>query len=104
MIDSKPSEQDGRQSILWLTEQGKAAFEPLNERAHDEIGILMGSLTESDQIRLVKAMESIKELLSFGQKDKMPLTCFAPTSPATWAGWFIFTACSTRRNTVGTRR
>lgn len=69
-IDSKPSEQDGRQSILRLTEKGKTAFAPLNERARDEIGILLGALNEDDQIRLVKAMESIKELLNPGPKNR----------------------------------
>ena len=71
-IDSKPSEQDGRQSILSLTEKGKAAFAPLNERAREEIGVLIGTLTESDQIRLVRAMESIKEILSPDLKSKTP--------------------------------
>ena len=87
LIDSKPSEQDGRQSILWLTEEGKAAFAPLNERARDEIGILMGSLSESDQIRLVKAMESVKELLSPGPKTKMPYL-LRPHQPGDM-GWVV---------------
>jgi DNA-binding MarR family transcriptional regulator/GNAT superfamily N-acetyltransferase len=87
LIDSKPSEQDGRQSVLWLTEQGKAAFAPLNERARDEIGILMGSLTESDQIRLVKAMESIKELLSLGPKNQIPYL-LRPHQPGDM-GWVV---------------
>jgi DNA-binding MarR family transcriptional regulator/GNAT superfamily N-acetyltransferase len=87
LIDSKPSEKDGRQSILWLTEQGKAAFAPLNERARDEIGILMGSLTESDQTRLVKAMESIRELLSLRPKGKMPYL-LRPHQPGDM-GWVV---------------
>jgi len=87
LIDSKPSEQDGRQSILCLTEEGKAAFAPLNERARDEIGILMGSLSESDQIRLVKAMESVKELLSPGPKTKMPYL-LRPHQPGDM-GWVV---------------
>jgi DNA-binding MarR family transcriptional regulator/GNAT superfamily N-acetyltransferase len=87
LIDSKPSDQDGRQSILWLTDQGKAAFAPLNERARDEIGILLGSLTESDQIRLVKGMESIKELLSFRPKNKMPYL-LRPHQPGDM-GWVV---------------
>jgi DNA-binding MarR family transcriptional regulator/GNAT superfamily N-acetyltransferase len=88
LIDSKPSEQDGRQSILWLTEQGKAAFAPLNERARDEIGILLGSLTESDQVRLVKGMESIKELLSLRPKNKMPYL-LRPHQPGDM-GWVVY--------------
>ena len=87
LIDSKPSEQDGRQSILWLTDQGKAAFAPLNERARDEIGILLGSLTESDQNRLVKGMESIKELLSLRPKNKMPYL-LRPHQPGDM-GWVV---------------
>jgi DNA-binding MarR family transcriptional regulator/GNAT superfamily N-acetyltransferase len=87
LIDSKPSEKDGRQSILWLTEQGKAAFAPLNERARDEIGILMGSLTESDQTRLVKAMESIRELLSLLPKGRMPYL-LRPHQPGDM-GWVV---------------
>ena len=71
-IDSKPSDKDGRQSILWLTEKGKATFAPLNERARDEIGVLLGALNETDQIRLVRAMESIQEILSPGPKNKAP--------------------------------
>jgi len=72
LIESRHSEQDGRQSILGLTKKGKTAFAPLNERARDEISILLGALGESDQIRLVKAMESIKELLSPTPKNKGP--------------------------------
>ena len=72
LIDSKPSEQDGRQSILWLTEQGKAAFAPLNDRARDEIGVLLSSLNENDQIQLVKSMENIRALLSPGSNSKVP--------------------------------
>jgi GNAT superfamily N-acetyltransferase len=87
LIDSKPSDQDGRQSILWLTEQGKAAFAPLNERARDEIGILLGALTESDQIRLVKAMESIKATLSLRSENKMPYL-LRPHQPGD-LGWVV---------------
>jgi DNA-binding MarR family transcriptional regulator/N-acetylglutamate synthase-like GNAT family acetyltransferase len=87
LIESKPSELDGRQSILRLTEKGKEAFSPLNERARDEIRILLGSLSESDQIQLVKAMESIKELLSPGPKHKAPYL-LRPHQPGDM-GWVV---------------
>jgi DNA-binding MarR family transcriptional regulator/N-acetylglutamate synthase-like GNAT family acetyltransferase len=86
-IDSKPSEQDGRQSILSLTEKGKAAFAPLNERARDEIGALIGTLNESDQIRLVRAMGSIKEILSPDSKNKTPYL-LRPHQPGDM-GWVV---------------
>jgi DNA-binding MarR family transcriptional regulator/GNAT superfamily N-acetyltransferase len=87
LIESKPSEQDGRQSILRLTQKGKEAFSPLNERARDEIGILLGSLSESDQIQLVKAMERIKELLGPGPKTKAPYL-LRPHQPGDM-GWVV---------------
>ena len=87
-IDSKLSDKDGRQSILWLTEKGKATFAPLNERARDEIGVLLNALNESDQIRLVKAMESIKELLSPGSKNKAPYL-LRPHQPGDM-GWVVY--------------
>jgi len=86
-VGSKPSEQDGRQSILSLTEKGKAAFSPLNERARDEIGVLIGALNESDQIRLVQAMESIKEILSPVAKIKAPYL-LRPHQPGDM-GWVV---------------
>jgi DNA-binding MarR family transcriptional regulator/N-acetylglutamate synthase-like GNAT family acetyltransferase len=86
-IDSKPSEQDGRQSILWLTERGRAAFAPLNERARDEIGVLIDGLSESDQIRLVQAMERIKDILSPGAKNKAPYL-LRPHQPGDM-GWVV---------------
>jgi DNA-binding MarR family transcriptional regulator/N-acetylglutamate synthase-like GNAT family acetyltransferase len=86
-IDSKPSEQDGRLSILRLTAKGKTAFAPLNDRARDEIGILLGALNESDQIRLVQAMESIKQLLSPGPKNKTPYL-LRPHQPGDM-GWVV---------------
>jgi DNA-binding MarR family transcriptional regulator/GNAT superfamily N-acetyltransferase len=88
LIESKPSDQDGRQSILWLTERGKEEFAPLNERARDEIGVLLGTLSESDQARLVGAMESVKELLSPGPRNKMPYL-LRPHQPGDM-GWVVY--------------
>ena len=86
-IASKPSEQDGRQSILSLTEKGRAAFAPLNDRARVEIGVLIGALAEGDQIRLVQAMATIKEILSPEQKNKMPYL-LRPHQPGDM-GWVV---------------
>jgi DNA-binding MarR family transcriptional regulator/GNAT superfamily N-acetyltransferase len=87
LINSKPSKQDGRQSVLSLTEQGKAAFAPLNERAGDEIHTLLSPLPESEQIRLVEAMERIKDLLSLRHKTKLPYL-LRPHQPGDM-GWVV---------------
>jgi DNA-binding MarR family transcriptional regulator/N-acetylglutamate synthase-like GNAT family acetyltransferase len=87
LVESRPSEHDGRQSILWLTEKGKEEFAPLNERARDEIGILLGMLNERDQIRLVKAMESVEALLRPGRKNRTPYL-LRPHQPGDM-GWVV---------------
>jgi len=86
-IHSKVSKQDGRQSILTLTEKGKTAFAPLNERARDEIRTLIGPLNDEDQIRLVQAMETIQEILSPGPKNKAPYL-LRPPQPGDM-GWVV---------------
>jgi DNA-binding MarR family transcriptional regulator/GNAT superfamily N-acetyltransferase len=87
LVDSKPSEQDGRQSILWLTQKGKAVFAPLNERALEEIRIMLGALSEGDQVRLVEAMQRIKELLTLPSKSKTPYL-LRPHQPGDM-GWVV---------------
>jgi len=86
-IASRPSKKDGRTSVLRLTKKGQAAFAPLNERARDEIGVLMGALSESDQTRLVRAMETIKEILSPAKESKMPYL-LRPHQPGDM-GWVV---------------
>jgi DNA-binding MarR family transcriptional regulator/GNAT superfamily N-acetyltransferase len=87
LVDSKPSEQDGRQSILWLTQKGKAVFAPLNERALEEIRIMLGALSEGDQVRLVEAMQRIIELLTLPSKSKTPYL-LRPHQPGDM-GWVV---------------
>jgi len=64
LIEKKASEADGRQSLLLLTEQGQQAFAPLNERAQQEIGALLKTLSAPEQNQLISAMHTISGLLS----------------------------------------
>src|SRR5260370_9057966 len=63
LIEKKTSEADGRQSLLLLTEQGLQAFAPLNERAQEEIGALLKTLSAPEQSQLINAMHTISRLL-----------------------------------------
>lgn len=87
LIESRPSLQDRRHSILQLTKRGKDAFMPLDHRAHEEIREMLAQLSDSDQIRLVEAMQCIRELLSPGGKSKTPYL-LRPHQPGDM-GWVV---------------
>ncbi len=87
LIDSKASESDGRQFLLRLTKKGEKSFAPLNARAQDEIGEMLGSLSEAEQRRLVEAMNTIQGLFGAQPEKKTPYL-IRPHQPGDM-GWVI---------------
>src|SRR5262245_40550728 len=63
LIARRPSENDGRQSVIWLTEKGRKAFAELNGRSHNDIEALLDGLSPVDQSRLIEAMRVVEGLL-----------------------------------------
>lgn len=63
LIGKKAAERDGRQSVLWLTAQGRKVIGPLEVRARRQIGAILKPLTADEQTRLVSAMGTIEGLL-----------------------------------------
>jgi DNA-binding MarR family transcriptional regulator/N-acetylglutamate synthase-like GNAT family acetyltransferase len=61
------SATDRRQSLLSLTEAGRAAFAPLDRRSREEVGALLAPLPEPAQASLVEAMARIEALLGSGR-------------------------------------
>jgi len=64
LVEKRPSPDDGRQSILSLTEPGQQAFQILNSRSRAEIAALLGGVSNADQFRMIGAMETIEALLA----------------------------------------
>src|SRR5688572_3207753 len=71
LVEQHRSATDGRRRILTLTEHGRAVFEPLDRRSHDDIAGLLARLTADDRQRLVAAMASIEEAL--GEREAAPV-------------------------------
>ncbi|CAG4888232.1 hypothetical protein R69919_00494 [Paraburkholderia gardini] len=63
LISRRPSEVDARQSLLALTDAGRAAYEPLDEAANDEVCAQLTRLDPAEQEQLVAAMQLIERLL-----------------------------------------
>jgi len=87
LISRKPSETDGRQSLIRLTEKGRKAFAELNAHSHNEIEALLGRLSPADRDRLIDAMRIIEELLGAQPEQKVPYI-IRPHRPGDM-GWVI---------------
>jgi DNA-binding MarR family transcriptional regulator/GNAT superfamily N-acetyltransferase len=72
VICKVPSETDGRQRLLRLTDQGREAFALLDRRSRDEVAELLADLSEDEQGRLLKAMQTIEGIFDKGLKFSEP--------------------------------
>lgn len=63
LIARTPSASDGRQSLVSLTEPGRAAFALLDERSRAEVGALLGTRPVVEQNRAIAAMHALERLL-----------------------------------------
>jgi DNA-binding MarR family transcriptional regulator/GNAT superfamily N-acetyltransferase len=57
------TKDDGRRRILKLSDKGRGVFKLLNDRARDQAKVILKGVTEEDQIRLVRAMTAIEDIL-----------------------------------------
>src|SRR5437867_1517249 len=70
LIEKVRSERDGRQQLLRLTLAGGEAFALLDQRSRDEVADMLSDLTEGEQERLLKAMQTIESILDEGKVFK----------------------------------
>ena len=87
LLKRTPSKADGRQSHLFLTARGQAAFAPLNTRSREEIGSMLRALRARDQIRLVDSMHTIEGVLGAQPEKKVPYL-LRPHRPGDM-GWVV---------------
>lgn len=87
LLKRTPSEDDGRQSYLSLTQRGHAAFAPLNTRSHEDIGAMLAALPAPEQARLVQAMHAIEGILGAQPEQKVPYL-LRPHRPGDM-GWVV---------------
>ncbi len=59
-LQRSPSPADARQSLLRLTDAGRAAFEPLQQRSREEAAALLDPLPPARREQLVQAMAALQ--------------------------------------------
>jgi DNA-binding MarR family transcriptional regulator len=84
LIKKTRSETDARASLLALTRQGRASFEPLNKASHQEVAAMLKQLSQAEQQQLVMAMHQIEGLL-----DKHSTSYLLRDPQAGDMGWVI---------------
>ena len=87
LIERRPSAEDGRRSVLCLSEAGQAAFAGLNARSRGQIEALLETLSEGGQRRLAAAMETIEDLLGDEPPRRVPYI-LRPHQPGD-IGWVV---------------
>lgn len=87
LIDKQPSETDGRQTVLRLTEEGQGAFALLNSRSRNQIEEMLSALSQTDQSRLIESMNTIQSLLGSAPEHSVPYL-LRPHQPGDM-GWVV---------------
>lgn len=85
LLEKVRPDNDGRQRLLRLTEEGKNAFTLLDQRSRDEVSEMLSDLSEEQQQRLLKAMQTIESILTKGFKYSEPF--FLRTHEVGDMGW-----------------
>jgi DNA-binding MarR family transcriptional regulator/N-acetylglutamate synthase-like GNAT family acetyltransferase len=88
LIGKSPSEADGRQSLLSLTQQGQKTFAPLEARSDEEVAAMLRRLPTREQKRLADAMHCIKRLLAPAPDTPQPPYLLRPHQPGDM-GWVV---------------
>lgn len=63
LISKVGSATDGRAKLLRMTPHGRVVYEPLDRRSREEVGDMLARFDDTDQVRLLDAMNTIRNLL-----------------------------------------
>jgi DNA-binding MarR family transcriptional regulator/GNAT superfamily N-acetyltransferase len=70
LVEKTPSEDDGRQSLLALTGEGRRQFGPLEARTIQQVSGMLEKLSENQQCQLIGAMQTIEKLVAPAEKPE----------------------------------
>lgn len=87
LIAKKPSESDGRSSLLKLKPRGRNLFARIDARSDHDVRTMLSRLSEGQQTRLIAAMKTIEELLGEKHKSDSPYI-LRPPQPGD-LGWVV---------------
>ncbi|HEX7932567.1 MAG TPA: helix-turn-helix domain-containing GNAT family N-acetyltransferase [Paraburkholderia sp.] len=86
LITRRPSETDARQSLIAITDNGHAAYAPLDAAASQEVLELLDGLSTSSQEQLIASMKLVERLL--GEKPPSETVELRAPQPGE-CGWLV---------------
>lgn len=87
LIARRPSQSDGRENLVTLTEQGQEGFALINARSQNEVAAMLDGVSTPDQQRLLDAMATIQGVLGDEPPHRVPFI-LRPHQPGDM-GWII---------------
>lgn len=87
LVDKARSPDDGRQSLLRLSPQGREAFAGIDARSRQEMGAMLGALQETDRERLSRAFATIEGVFGNRGDGRVPYV-LRPPQPGDM-GWIV---------------
>lgn len=84
-VTRETSRADARQALLSLTAAGRAAFEPLNRGAQEQVSAMLAELTDGEVRSLVGAMGTVEQLL--GERVASAVSCVLRPHRVGDIGW-----------------
>jgi DNA-binding MarR family transcriptional regulator/GNAT superfamily N-acetyltransferase len=88
LISRKRAKEDGRQMVLALTAKGQLAFGALDKRSQNDVGAMLQGLSESEQQRVVTAMDTIETLIEREPQAASRSYTLRPHRPGDM-GWIV---------------
>jgi DNA-binding MarR family transcriptional regulator/GNAT superfamily N-acetyltransferase len=86
-LERVPSPTDGRQTLLRLTQEGRATFDDLDARASEEVAAVLAPLSDAQQRHLLDAIRTIEKLLGDAPRESTPYI-LRPHRPGDM-GWVV---------------
>jgi DNA-binding MarR family transcriptional regulator/N-acetylglutamate synthase-like GNAT family acetyltransferase len=78
LLEKVRPDNDGRQRLLQLTSEGRKAFALLDQRSREEVSEMLNDLSEEEQRSLLKAMQTVENLLTKELKYSEPFFLRSP--------------------------
>jgi DNA-binding MarR family transcriptional regulator/GNAT superfamily N-acetyltransferase len=89
LVHREPSQKDARRRRVRLTERGQQAYATLDQRSAAEIAALLAGLPETDQRRLVAAMDVVNEVLGDRTEQRRPAAYVLREPEPGDLGWIV---------------